>query len=706
MKASETTLQACLSRPIQYTIPIFQRTYSWTLEQTNQLFKDILRLATNPMVPMHFLGSLVYVQGGLYTTATVVELIVIDGQQRLTTITLFLAALAHHFSSTGDEQTAREIRGHYLLNHDTSESQKYKILLTQNDKATLIQIIEGKELLEPISDRIKQNYDFLLRCIESAKTSPSSLYEAFKKLIVVDVSLDRTVDNPQLIFESLNSTGLDLSQADLIRNYVLMGLEKSHQDELYNDYWRAMEMDFGQQNYVNYFDMFIRDYLTMKTGKIPKLGDVYHEFKKFVPINNYETMKEVIADVASYSKFYSAFALGHEKDVELNVAFNDLHTLKVDVVYPYLLETYGEYIHGKLTKSEFLEIVKVLESYIFRRMICGIPTNSLNKTFATLSREIDHANHLVSLKAIIVQKTSYRQIPDDEAFKLSFTNTDIYHKLRTDYIFDKLENYKRKEHVKIDEYTIEHIMPQNPDLSIDWKNELGDDWQTIQNTYLHTIGNLTLTGYNSNYSDKPFITKRDLNDSTGLNIGFKSSPLHVNEGLGLLEHWNEQTIKDRAQRLGDLALKIWPYPELTSEELSKYHLQPEITDSEVGDSTSDEIGDKSSKIKPTVEQLLSRINSQSTSDRVQEVIEYCSSLPDVIMDTSTNHITFRKSGVFAAIFPQSKQFWVDVRWVSDDPKKLLRHKHPVYGHIRVADDVILQDVFDLIKQSYIVANNA
>lgn len=700
MEARQTPLQACLNKHIQYTIPVFQRTYSWTLEQTSQLFKDILRLAENPDIPMHFLGSLVYVQGGLYTTATVVELIVIDGQQRLTTITLFLAALASHFMKHGDEQTAKEIRGLYLLNDYTSDSQKYKLLLTQNDKNTLINLVEGKELQPPISNRLAQNYNYLLKSIENAKVDPRELYQAFKKLIVVDVSLDRTTDNPQLIFESLNSTGLDLSQADLIRNYVLMGLSKENQDELYNDYWRPMELDFGETNYTEYFDQFMRDYLTMKTGRIPKISEVYHEFKKYAPQNDYQTMKVVISDVQKYSKYYSAFALGNELDTELGAAFADLRTLKVDVVYPFLLEVCGDFRDAVIDKAQLIQIIKMIESYVFRRMICGIPTNSLNKTFANLSKEIDRTDYLQSLQAIMILKTSYRVFPTDETFRRDFVTTDIYHKLRADYIFDKLENFDRREKVTLGSYSIEHIMPQNTNLSTEWRADLGDNWQEIHDTYLNTIGNLTITAYNSTYSDRPFLTKRDLKNSDGTSVGFGSSPFHLNEGLGSLEHWNEQEITRRAEKIASLALTIWSYPKAEATVLEKYQQQSNKEEiEEVYNSLGAELDDRSDKLIST-DEILQTIEDPLASEKAQAVFDYCAKLPDVTIHHTTNKINFKCGKIFASIYPQKRQFWVDIKWVANDPKKLLQHNHPVYGHVRVFEEVELPDVFALIDQAY------
>lgn len=225
------------------------------------------------------------------------------------------------------------------------------------------------------------------------------------------MSLNREHDNPQLIFESLNSTGLDLSQADLIRNFVLMGLEPKEQEDIYNHYWYPMEQSFAHGEQGTYFDRFMRDYLTVRTGRIPNIGDVYSEFKTYVRGNSARTIQDVIADVFDYSKRYVRIAFSKAEDKEVNAILEDINTLKVDVAYPFLLELYDDYDQGRLTRAEFIEALKLVESYVFRRAICGIPTNSLNKTFANLGREIDKDRYLESLKAAFLLKDSYRRFP-------------------------------------------------------------------------------------------------------------------------------------------------------------------------------------------------------------------------------------------------------------------------------------------------------
>lgn len=559
MKATETNCLKFLKEPKQLVIPIYQRTYSWTLKQCQQLWQDITRAAMDDTVSGHFIGSVVYIERGLYHVTSVPQLLIIDGQQRLTTLSILLAALGKAIEASGDklEISRKKIENYYLFNNEEEGETRYKLLLTQNDKETFIRLIEERELPSLVSKRIVENYKFFESQIRKQEIDLNRLYQGISKLIIVDIALNREHDNPQLIFESLNSTGLDLSQADLIRNYVLMGLEPKEQEEIYNNYWYSMEQSFRQASYSELFDRFIRDYLTIKSkfGSIPNIKDVYSSFKGYVQNHKGTSIKEIIADIYRYSKYFVRLALDQEADLEIKQALADINTLKVDVAYPFLLELYEDYIQKQLRREEFIKILRLVESYVVRRAICGLPTNSMNKTFATLSREIDKENYLESVEIAFIINNAYKRFPNDEEFRTAFVVKDIYNLRNCKYLLSKLEKWERpKELVNVEEYTIEHIMPQNSKLSKQWQTELGESWKEVQAKYLHTIGNLTLTGYNSEYSDRPFPEKRDMKD------GFADSPLRLNRMLSKLEQWNETEIKNRAEALADKAVKIWSFP--------------------------------------------------------------------------------------------------------------------------------------------------
>ena len=562
MKATENNLLKFLQGMKQFIIPIYQRKYSWTLSQCKQLWNDVEQIAQEENSGGHFIGSIVYIEKGIYTISGVPQLLIIDGQQRLTTISLFLSALGKVMeeSNVSAGISRKKINNYYLLNNDEEDELRYKLQLSKDDNETYIALLEESEIPLEYSQRVMENYNFFLDQLRKSSIDPLKIFEGIQKLIVVDIALDRDHDNPQLIFESLNSTGLDLSQADLIRNYILMGLENKEQKRIYNNFWHPMEKLFGQENYSNYFDRFMRDYLTIKTGKIPKIRDVYENFKTYAQKNNTITSGELVADVYQYSKYYTMLAFGKEENNEVNQAIKDIISLKVDVAYPFLMKVYDDYNHERVSKNDFVRALRLVESYVFRRYICNIPTNSLNTTFATMIREIEEDNYLNSIYKAFVQKDSYRRFPEDEEFKREFVSKDIYNSRVRNYVLRKLENKDRKETVVVDHYTIEHILPQNKNLNNSWVEELGEGWKDIQSKYLHTIGNLTLTGYNSELSDRPFKEKREMKG------GFSDSPIRLNRSLAQIESWNEEQIIKRGAQLASEAILLWFKPEVYSEE--------------------------------------------------------------------------------------------------------------------------------------------
>jgi uncharacterized protein with ParB-like and HNH nuclease domain len=567
MKATEASLLQFLKRSPQFVIPIYQRTYSWTEKECRKLWADVLRAGADEDISAHFVGSVVYVEQGLYQVSSQSPLLVIDGQQRLTTVTLLLEALCRHLDGEPvDGFSAKKVRNYYLLNPLEEGDKSYKILLTQTDRDSLTALVEQRPLPEERSHRIAQNFELFDQLVAGLGGDVGQLCRGLGKLVIVDVALNRDQDNPQLIFESMNSTGRELSQADLIRNFVLMGLEPAHQTKLYEQHWRPMERGFGQEGYGSYFDAFMRHYLTVKTGEIPNVRSVYEAFKTHARHQSVANggVDALVADVHEYAGHYCAMALGKEPDRELGEAFQDLRGLKVDVAYPLLLELYHDYARDALTREELLAALRLVEAYVFRRAVCSIPTNSLNKTFTTISRTLKKDRYLESLQAAFLMLPSYRRFPGNEEFWRELVSRDLYNQPRRSYWLRRLENDGRKERVFIDEYTIEHIMPQNPNLSAAWRQALGPEWERIHGTKLHTLGNLTLTGYNSEYSDRPFAEKRDMAG------GFAQSPLRLNEGLGAVAEWNEDAITERAAALADRALSVWRAPEMAPAVLAEY----------------------------------------------------------------------------------------------------------------------------------------
>ena len=572
MKATEAKLLDFLRKSPQFVIPIYQRTYSWTEKECRQLWDDILRAGASDNISAHFIGSVVYVEKGLYSVSSQSPLLVIDGQQRLTTVSLIVAALAEAIGESEplDGFTKKKLRNYYLLNPEEDGERYYKLILSQTDKPSLMAILENAPQPKENSIRVSENFKLFQELLAKQSDNLETVCKGIAKLMVVDISLDRDQDNPQLIFESMNSTGRELSQADLIRNYILMGLEPELQTRLYGHYWRPMELAFGQEAYTTHFDGFMRHYLTVKTGDIPKMGEVYEAFKKYSQSSKIAEMgvEALVSDLHDHAGYFCAMALGKEEDQSLAKAFHDLRELKVDVAYPLLLELYHDYASQVLQQDDFLKSVRLIESYVFRRAICEIPTNSMNKTFANMGKSLKKDRYLESLEAAFLLLPSYRRFPKDDEFKRDLKVKDLYNFRSRSYWLRRLENHGRKERVPVEEYTIEHILPQfdnDPDKVTEaWKQELGEGWYETWEWYCHTLGNLTLTGYNSEYSNRSFQEKCNMEG------GFAQSPLRLNTNIANEGVWNKEAIEGRAAYLSAQAVGVWQAPCLDADVLEAY----------------------------------------------------------------------------------------------------------------------------------------
>ncbi|PUD51634.1 hypothetical protein C2R66_03465 [Helicobacter pylori] len=549
------------SQEKQFFIPIYQRSYSWGKEHCEQLWDDIIKTGGNDQIEGHFIGSIVFVHDGIYTT-NYNELLIIDGQQRLTTITLLFIALRSYLNDEDEfleKFSHQKIQNRYLINSDEKGDKKFKLILSEPDRDALLSLIdENRRKPNEPSLKIMENFKLFEEWIRKNTDKLETIFKGLDKLMVVEISLERGKDNPQLIFESMNSTGKDLTQTDLIRNYILMGLEPEKQKIFYKKYWRAMEEDFKQNETL--FNQFVRHYLTIKTREIPNINKVYEAFKRYQQEREIET-EVLLQDLQKYCGYFCQIAFKKEADKVLNKALSFLVDLEMDVVYPLLLELYSDYSDGVLSKQDFIPIIYLIESYICRRAVCGLGTNSLNKVFPSFTKHIQKDEYFKSLKAHFGYLTEKQRFPNNDEFKKLFITIDFYHFQKREYFLERLENFERKERVYAHEYTTEHIMPQT--LEEEWERDLGENFQAIHDKYLHTIGNLTLTGYNQEYSNKSFQEKRDMEK------GFKQSPLRLNQGLRDLESFGEKEIEKRANDLADFALKIWTYPNLDAETLEE-----------------------------------------------------------------------------------------------------------------------------------------
>jgi len=562
MDAVKGNIYQILNGAKQFIIPVYQRTYSWEQEHCLRLWSDIVAMQKSGREG-HFVGSIVNIAEKDMPVG-VQKFMIIDGQQRLTTLTLLLIAL-RNYAKTHEEcgVNAKKITDTLLLNTYELADDRYKLLLTQTDRVVLIKLIEESPLVDGEKSRLLDNLAFFVEQIEKKTLLPVEIYESIGKLQIVNITLDRKSDDPQAIFESLNSTGIDLKDSDLIRNHILMGLDPSTQMNVYNSIWRPMEVLFNYEHQSELLDNFFRDYLTMKIGRIPKKNEVYKEFRIYHK-NNGLSIYDLCKDIYNFARHYANICYCKSDNAVLKSLYEDIKAVRMDVAYPFLLKVHHDYDREMITIDELIEIVRLCISYVLRRAICDIPTNSLNKTFATIKNEIKEQEYLKSVKAFFILLDLYKEFPNDKRFFNIFITRDIYHMSRCHYILERLENWDNKTIVRLDNLTIEHIIPQNLQLSADWVANLGSDWSEIQKKYLHTIGNITMTAYNSEMSDSSFLKKLDMAG------GFRESALRLNKYVTSQTTWGEVQINERAKQLGEIAIKVWPYPLLSDSELAPY----------------------------------------------------------------------------------------------------------------------------------------
>jgi len=567
MKANETKVEDFLSsNKTQFVIPVYQRNYDWTTGQCKQLLDDILEVGTNKKMNAHFIGSIVYVHDDVYQTSRIKELTVIDGQQRLTTLTLIYLVLYKLANELKNEELVNEISETYLINKFSPEEEKLKLRPTDNNDRALKYLLRN-DAHEEYSDfsKLIDNFNYFNGRISIENYE--SVLHGLSKLMFVEVSLDREKDDPQRIFESLNSTGLELAQADLIRNYILMGLSRKDQNKIYQYYWEIIEKLAKDETLnVSRVSDFIRDYLTLENKNIPNKGKVYLEFKEKYPTSSLEELEHNLSGIKSLVKYYNKLINPkNETDKEIRLQLEYINRLEINVAYPFLMKVYEDYSNSIIDKETFIKILDLVQSFTWRRFILGLPTNALNKIFMNLYDKIEKDHYLFSIQKSLLQRTGVQRFPKNPELTVALKEKDVYNiksKNRT-YLLERLENYDNKEPVMIDgndDITIEHIFPQNPDPK--WKIDLGvDELNFIKEKYLNTIANLTLSGNNGKLGNKSFLNKRDLKDA-----GYKDSRLWLNRYLSTIDKWDASEIEKRYELIAERVLKIWEIPEIVIEE--------------------------------------------------------------------------------------------------------------------------------------------
>lgn len=565
MKANETKVDKFLAtNETTFAIPVYQRNYDWTLFQCKQLLHDIIETGKNDKTNAHFIGSIVYVHDDVYTASGLTELTIIDGQQRLTTITLIYIALYRLAKELDNQMLVNRIQKTYLINEFAPEEEKLKLKPTENNKEALRHILNSTDREEFKGySKIIENFEYFRSVINAENFEV--IQRGLSKLIFVDIALDRQKDNPQRIFESLNSTGLELSQADLIRNYILMGLSRTNQDRIYKSYWEVIEKNAKDETLnKTRVSEFIRDYLTLKNKEIPNKGDVYTKFKEKYPTSTIDELELVLTELKSLVKYYNKLTNPkNEPDRLIRTQLEYINRLEINVAFPFLMKVYEDFSNDIIDKATFISVLSTVQSFTFRRFILGLPTNALNKIFMGLYDKVEPNNYLLSIQKSLLQRSGIQRFPRNTETINALKEKDVYNikpKNRT-YLLERLENFQNNEPVAIEgnsEITIEHIFPQNPDPK--WKIELGaDEYNLIKENYLNTIGNLTLSGNNGKLSNKPFLDKKVMNVD-GKEQGYTFSRLWLNRDLKEKTKWDKIEIEERANIISERFIKIWEIP--------------------------------------------------------------------------------------------------------------------------------------------------
>lgn len=573
MDIEKGSIYNLLNGQCQYIIPVYQRKYSWQANvQCARLWKDIVEMEKKNK-KHHFVGSIVSI-AEKKSVMGVQKQLIIDGQQRMTTLSILMVALRDYLKEQGaGDEVDNNITNMVLKNPSRKGDDAYKMLLTDSDRDIMVKLVDGIKINEDDDSLIYTNYLFFKQKVAEGVLTPDEIYESISKLDIVGIILDKDQgDEPQLIFESLNSTGMALSKSDLIRNFILMGLDNDTQKGIYNNYWKPLENFFPQQvqGDEDRMDKFFRDYLTVKLGRNVKFDSIYEEFKDYAGNSEFSTSEELAEDVMTFGNLYTNITTEKKLPVShqlLAPIFEEIRSLRMEVAYPFLIKVYRDFFDGIIGVEDTAEIMRLTIAYVVRRAICEIPTNSMNKTFATMKNNIQSADYLNSVKAIFFFADTYKRFPNDEEFKAALSERNMYTIRISKYFLVKLENEGNKEPIPYVGYTTEHILPQNKNMRDEWKVALGENYAEIQAKYLNTLGNLTLTKYNSEMGDKPFEEKLEV---------YKGSAMHhLNKYVVQQTSWNEATIVERGKLLSKCACKVWKAPELSDEVLNKYEPKEE-----------------------------------------------------------------------------------------------------------------------------------
>ncbi len=528
----------------QYSIPVYQRNYEWSKEQCTKLFDDIL--AAHKKDRYHFTGSVVFAP--LKAENKIDYYVVIDGQQRLTTIYILIKALID-MAETESEKAALKNK---LFNEDPfsiygiDEASKLKLKPVKSDNNQLIMLMDGRLDEMEKSSGIFRNYVLFCELIKKAMDEDENIgvrhiYDGIQHLTCATIRLEED-DNAQEIFERINSTGVPLSLADKIRNFILM--TDKDQERLYEDYWLKAENLVG----YDHLTAFFLDFLNIKVEGFPKEDEAYEVFKQVFESGGYSN-ESMLQAILHYSQFYHTFTHGDKKyNQEVNDHLAGLYKLNQTTVYLFLYRVFDDYENQLIDQNELEKVLRFILNYSIRRIICEISSNSLRGLYKTLYNRVfirkENKNHYYdAIVSFFQQLTSRDALVSENDFAKALKYNNLYRKnALCKYLLTAIEN-QGKEQLVTGNLTIEHVMPQNQNISTAWQNMLGENWQEVKDTYLHTLGNLTLTGYNSELGDKPFAEKKELLAEVHTKV------VRLFEDIKNREVWNKDAIEYRADKL-------------------------------------------------------------------------------------------------------------------------------------------------------------
>lgn len=565
MKANELPIINFLQAPnVQFVIPVYQRNYDWSNNECKELLNDIIAVEIAKR-GTHFIGSIVFIHEGAYSTSEVKELVIIDGQQRLTTINIIYVALYRYAKETSMQQEADMLLNMFLTNqYVQQESSKLKLKQTDTNSLAFKSIMNGTENEFNHFSNVIENFNYFKSTI--TQDNFNAILNGLKRLIFVEISLERGKDDPQRIFESLNSTGLDLTQSDLIRNYILMDLDPRNQNKIFEQIWNPIEENakdlIKQKSMVS---DYIRDYLTLLNKKIPNKSKVYQEFKKLYSVKN-EAYHQELENIKSLSVHYKKLINPTKvQDLKIRRELVYISRLEINVAFPFLLQVFEDADNGLVTNEDLIRILKLIQSYTWRRFVVGLPTNALNKIFMSLYSEVDTEEYFDSIALALIKKRGSAKFPTDEDLRTAIKDKDLYNiqSKNRKYMFELLENFNNREHVDTsnENITIEHIFPQNPNDT--WSTDVvPDDYFLFKEKYLNTIANLTLSGNNGALSNKSFLEKKTMNKG-GDEQGYSFSRLWLNDYLKNIDEWNIEKYNERFELIYNRFLHIWEYPNVT-----------------------------------------------------------------------------------------------------------------------------------------------